>query len=450
MARVTHRRATNVALLFTTTRAVERSGWPLLALCCISCSSSNGKSSGNLSTAGVGSGAVPSASSGTGGAAVGMPAGGTSGAMATGRAPMLGAGSGGASGPGPAPRDAAAEPGGSDVDADTGGLDAAPDAGGLDAAVATPDASVDAGVCAMPAGTAAESGFLGDWAPGTYPSNFRGATAGNYLTLTGLPNQAGMAREYAVHVPAGYDKGTPLPALFCLHAALMNARSFCDNMAGWLAKADKENFILIMPNGYMNTFNIGPLCGAALLPAFTAGLDDVGFVRALLEQVGTHVNIDLGRVYAAGFSNGSALAWRLACDASDIFAAVAPISAGPCLETCKPSHKVSVLDIYGGADALNPTEGLARATAAVRAVNGCSMTTMPAAVPKPTGSNACLTSTGCTPDACSPVEVTECVVRNGGHCWYGNISTADCGPGAADSEFFATNLVWEFLKRFSR
>ena len=39
--------------------------------------------------------------------------------------------------------------------------------------------------------------------------------------------------------------------------------------------------------------------------------------------------------------------------------------------------------------------------------------------------------------------------RNGIHCWFGNISTADCGAGKADDAFFMTNLAWELLKRLA-
>ena len=162
------------------------------------------------------------------------------------------------------------------------------------------------------------------------------------------------------------------------------------------------------------------------------------------------MNIDLGRVYATGFSNGSSLAWRLACDASDIFTAVVPVAAGSCLDSCKPSQKVSVLDVYGGADSFNPTDDLPSSMAAMQAVSGCSAPTMPATVPMTTGDAKCLTATGCSNNGCSPIEITQCIVQNGSHCWYGNISTADCGAGKADDEFFMTNLAWEFLKRLSR
>lgn len=41
-------------------------------------------------------------------------------------------------------------------------------------------------------------------------------------------------------------------------------------------------------------------------------------------------------------------------------------------------------------------------------------------------------------------------MQNGSHCWYGDISTADCEASAEGGEFAMTNLAWDFLKRFSR
>ncbi len=75
-----------------------------------------------------------------------------------------------------------------------------------------------------------------------------------------------------------------------------------------------------MPNGYQASWNGGTCCGQAA----SAGLDDVALVRAIFAaEVVKHVNVDLGRVYATGLSNGGYLSYRLGCEASDLFTAVA-------------------------------------------------------------------------------------------------------------------------------
>ena len=181
---------------------------------------------------------------------------------------------------------------------------------------------MDASSCvASASSTASLSGFVGDWSTGDYPSNFSG---GNYLTISGVTGQMGNARQYAVHVPTGYSKNTPVPALFCIHGLGQTPVLFClDTGVAWPTKADQEGFVVIMPNGYMNSWNAGTCCGSAV----SAGLDDVSLMRAIFAEVGKHVNIDLRRVYATGLSNGAYLSYRLACEASDLFVAVAP-SAG--------------------------------------------------------------------------------------------------------------------------
>jgi polyhydroxybutyrate depolymerase len=70
--------------------------------------------------------------------------------------------------------------------------------------------------------------------------------------------------------------------------------------------------------------------------------------------------LDRTRIFAAGISNGGFMSFRLACDAADVFAAVAPVTAtmpadlGP---RCAPRAPVAVLVINGTADPLVPYEG---------------------------------------------------------------------------------------------
>jgi polyhydroxybutyrate depolymerase len=275
----------------------------------------------------------------------------------------------------------------------------------------------------------------------------------------------GNTRQYAVHVPTGYNQNTPVPALFCLHGLEQTAVMFClDTGVAWPTKGDQEGFVVIMPNGYMNSWNGGTCCGAAA----SSGLDDVSLMRAIFAEVGTHVNIDLGRVYATGLSNGAYMSYRLACEASDLFVAVAP-SAGAIgtaaigggtqttsdLATCSPTNKVSVLDIHGTSDPLISYSLQAPSLAIVQASNGCSTTTMPATVPPSGGDTTCVSFAGCP--TCPNVEVTGCSIMGGGHCWFGS---SDCGTGGGaigtavvgnNSNFMEnTEQIWNFFSELSR
>jgi polyhydroxybutyrate depolymerase len=316
--------------------------------------------------------------------------------------------------------------------------------------------------------TANQPGYLGDWTPGDYPSGF--ADAGSYLTISGVQGQMGNAREYAVHVPTGYHNSTPVPALFCIHGLGQTASLFClDPGVAWPAKGDREGFVVIMPNGYQNSWNGGTCCGGAA----QAKLDDVALMRAIFAEVGKHVNIDLRRVYATGLSNGGFMSYRLACEASDLFVAVAP-SAGAVgtaaagsgisalttglttdLTGCSPTHKVSVLDIHGTSDPLVPYADQAPSLALVQAANGCSATQHAASVPPSGGDTTCVSFTGCT--SCPKVQITGCTVDGGGHCWFGS---NDCGTGGGsfgtgivgnNSNFMKnTDSIWNFFAPLSR
>jgi polyhydroxybutyrate depolymerase len=240
---------------------------------------------------------------------------------------------------------------------------------------------------------------------------------------------------------------------------------FClDTGVAWPTKADHEGFVVIMPNGYMNSWNAGTCCGAAV----SAGLDDVSLMRAIFAEVGKHVNIDLRRVYATGLSNGGYLSYRLACEASDLFVAVAP-SAGAIgtaaigggtattsdLTACAPTHKVSVLDIHGTSDPIIAYTTQKPSLAIAQASDGCSMTTVPATVVPSGGDTTCVSFAGCP--ACPTVNVTGCTIMGGGHCWFGS---SDCGTGGgaiglafvgSDSNFMKnTDAIWAFFSGISR
>jgi polyhydroxybutyrate depolymerase len=349
-----------------------------------------------------------------------------------------------------------------------GGISSADSGVASDGGIASDDGAV--AICVSPdaGSTASAPGYLGDWTSGDYPSDF--IDAGDYLTISGVTGQMGNTRQYAVHVPTGYDQNTPIPALFCLHGLGQTAALFClDTGVAWPDKGDQESFVVIMPNGYMNSWNGGTCCGGAA----QAGLDDVSLMRAIFAEVGTHVNIDLGRVYATGLSNGAFLSYRLACEASDLFVAVAPsagaigtaaVSSGIAelttglttdLTSCTPTNPISVLDIHGTADPLIPYSTQAPSLAVIQASNGCSTTTAPATVVPSGGDTTCVSFAGCP--TCPNVNVTGCSIADGGHCWFGS---SDCGTGAGslgtaivgnNSNFMQnTSAIWSFFAQLAR
>jgi len=159
--------------------------------------------------------------------------------------------------------------------------------------------------------TASSSG-PSDWVAGDYPP---GITEENYLEISDVPGQGDNVRQYKVHIPPSYNPKVPAPLVFCIHGLNQDAVMFCVTGAGMDTLSDQAGFVLVMPNGYQNSWNAGTCCGAASAER----LDDVALFRAIFEEVKKHVNVDLNRVYVTGLSNGGFMSYRLACEATDGF-----------------------------------------------------------------------------------------------------------------------------------
>jgi polyhydroxybutyrate depolymerase len=295
---------------------------------------------------------------------------------------------------------------------------------------------------------------VGDYVPGDYPPGVDDVNA--WLEITGVTGQPN-PRQYKVHVPPSYDCHVPTPLLFCIHGFMQNGVMFCVNGSagatsgpkGFVDKSNQAGFLLVIPTGAGNSWNAGGCCG----DASTNNINDVALFKALVAEVSKHANVDPKRIYATGLSNGGMMSYRLACEAADVFTAVAPGSGGIFTTSCTPSRPISVLDLHGTADTYVPYSQQATSTASIAMRDGCMAATSPATVPASGGDTTCVTRTGCP----SGIEVTSCSVAGGGHVWFGDptcgtgASASTCSQVGANSTFLNnTDAAWNFLKRLSR
>ena len=163
----------------------------------------------------------------------------------------------------------------------------------------------------------------------------------------------GLDRGYLVHVPPKYDPKTLTPVVLVLHGAWTNG-PITALYSGFNRTADENNFIAVYPNGtgIRETalfWNSGGHDRAVLGGKPT---DDVKFIGAVLDDLGTAINFDPKRVFATGISNGGMMCYRLAAEMSDRIAAIAPISGTLCLDDCHPTRPVPVLHFHGTEDKL--------------------------------------------------------------------------------------------------
>ncbi len=170
----------------------------------------------------------------------------------------------------------------------------------------------------------------------------------------------GLARTYSVHVPPSYTGKTPVPVVLDFHPLSVNA-GLWKLATGWSGVADDKGFLLVVPQGYMDSWNVGRCCS----PAHDANVDDVAFVRALVKELEAHACVDAKRIYATGCSNGGGMTYKLACDAADLVAAGAPVdfdcitgpTSSPSCGACSPSRPMSITQFRGTNDGSVPYDG---------------------------------------------------------------------------------------------
>ena len=157
-------------------------------------------------------------------------------------------------------------------------------------------------------------------------------------------------RTYLVHLPASYSKDKAWPVVLVFHGGGGNGEQMA-GMTGFSRKADREGFIAVYPNGsgrWQNrflTWNAGNCCAYA----YENGIDDVGFIRALIGKLKKDYAVDERRVFATGISNGGMMSYRLACGLSDLIAAIGPVAGAQNID-CEPKRPVSVVILHGTAD----------------------------------------------------------------------------------------------------
>ncbi|VUZ85378.1 Esterase PHB depolymerase [Candidatus Methylomirabilis lanthanidiphila] len=241
----------------------------------------------------------------------------------------------------------------------------------------------------------------------------------------------GQSRSFNLHVPGSYTGLVPVPLVLDLHGLGSTATQQAF-ISGFREKSDRVGFLVAYPQGVSNSWNAYGCCGTA----YSSRIDDVGFLKAVVNQIASMGNIDHSRVYITGLSNGGFMSHRMACEAADMFAAAAPVSAPLNLRdptTCRPARPITVVQFHGLNDTTIPYNGsfgipsAQDSLSAWHDINGC---TGSATVLNLGGSSRCETFKTCNDGA----EAGLCSL-DGTHILYASQSALNIADYAWDNVF---------------
>lgn len=266
-------------------------------------------------------------------------------------------------------------------------------------------------------------------------------------TQTVMTEVDGQMREYILEVPP-LTEGESAPLVINMHgftSSFEQQKAYMDaeSPSPWTS----SGFVLVYPNGLDSSWNGGTCCGGSALD----GVDDVAFIRSIVTELSAQECVDEKRVYATGMSNGGFMSYRLACEASDLFAAVAPVASvlGLEPEDCDPEFAVPMIAFNSLDDPLVPYDGgdtvgnaslasVDDSIAHFRSVNGCTGEPEVNVIGDLT---TCYESTNCAGAA----EVVLCASEDSGHCWPG-IDGCPFVPGPANDISASASMI-EFFNR---
>ena len=168
-------------------------------------------------------------------------------------------------------------------------------------------------------------------------------------------NDNGQTREYYLYIPNSIQENAPL--VFVLHGYTGSAGGIM-GYSGMNEIAQENGFAVCYPQGLSdqsgnNFWNVGYEFHDNQM------VNDVNFLSSLANYLQDEYNLSEENTFSTGMSNGGDMSYMLACQANDVFKAIAPV-AGCMMEeiynTCE-SSPVPVIEIHGNNDNVTLWDG---------------------------------------------------------------------------------------------
>lgn len=283
-------------------------------------------------------------------------------------------------------------------------------------------------------------------------------------TVARTLSHGGRERSYRLHVPPGIDRRAPVPLVLVLHGGGGNAIG-TERMTGFSVISDREGFVAVYPEGVDRNWNDGR--DASVSPAHRDGIDDLGFIAALIDAVGRELAINPDRIYATGISNGAIFSHYIAANLSPRIAAIAPVVGGiaePFFADFHPERPVSVLVVQGTEDPLVPYGGggilkgkrgrIVSTGAALHAWierDGCRAEPKAETLPDRDPGDGCVVKRSTWSGGAEGTEVSLLRIEGGGHTWpSGPQYLPEAIIGRVCRDIDGSELIWEFFRTHAR
>lgn len=260
----------------------------------------------------------------------------------------------------------------------------------------------------------------------------------------------GMDRRWRMFVPDQYEDGVALPLVLNFHGT-GSTPDQQSNMSGFELLAAKAGFLVASPEGKYPRKRDGRITWNVDLSQ--DGVDDVRFVQAMVDEIRANFSVDSKRIYATGFSGGGRMSSRLACNLSNLIAAVGPVAGVQYPEDCNPTRSVPTITFHGKKDPVNHYDYQSDSpnywrVGAEEAIDDWVQNNKCDVIPteEPASTSVSRVSYRQCRDGADVVFYRS---EDGGHTWPGSPYAsifAEMGMGVTNNEVAATSLIWEFFE----
>ena len=252
-------------------------------------------------------------------------------------------------------------------------------------------------------------------------------------------NSGGQARSFLLYLPDNYS-GEPIPLVFSFHGSGGTPQNQVAT-TDFDTLADRYDYAVVFPAGIFTNSVTSQSWNANI----DAGVDDVQFVRDMIEDVASKINIDRSRIFTSGFSGGARMSSRLACELSDVLAAAGLVAGLQYPDGCTPVRAIPLIVFHAMDDSVNQYAvssnsrpywrmGVETALDKWRQANSCLLTNEKTQI---SGVVALFTWSSCNRSG----QIYFYQAEQGGHTWPGSSARG------ANQDISASEFIFQFFSK---